>query len=323
MAKVKITADTILTILQQLMNDEDVNYKITDMSAPEDWQGKTIQEVLNVEYYTFRHRPMNTEIVVQDLLSSKQDTSELYALTRAFCLLSLGSIERVFSKEIDTVTASASLEYWIQTDKVKLLENLIDDLSIATSGVRIPVTIGTEERKAIIVFGGLSVEEIEEATEFGEMAVCSLNVELILYPNVYSRSDYTVEFLVQDENDSNWVTLPISSFAFQTGMTQKAVPKLDKVQNTGNINLSRATTFTISFEGYDNDFVNNLVDKIFNATAETNLEDEEDNNEAISTRITRGNSQYTHNFVLKEHIVSVSDTGNETHSLVLTTRGIK
>ena len=37
MAKIKVSADTILSILQGIMNDEDINYTITDVSAPEDW----------------------------------------------------------------------------------------------------------------------------------------------------------------------------------------------------------------------------------------------------------------------------------------------
>ena len=61
MKKIKVSADTVLAILKGIMDDEDINYTITDLSAPKDWQNKKIQDVLNVEYYTFRHRPVDTD----------------------------------------------------------------------------------------------------------------------------------------------------------------------------------------------------------------------------------------------------------------------
>ena len=85
----------------------------------------------------------------------------------------------MFSKENDIVTVSANLEYWLQDSKVKLLEDLIEDMTVETMGIRIPVQIGKEMRKAIIVFGNLDVSDYQEATEFGGMAVCDLNVDII------------------------------------------------------------------------------------------------------------------------------------------------
>ena len=144
MAKIKVSADTVLSILQGIMNHEDVNYTITDKSAPVSWQGKKVQEVLNVDYYTYRHRPMDTEIIIRDLLAQGKSADSLFSLNRSFCLLSLNSTERVFSKDNDIVTVSTNLEYWLQADKVKILEDLIEDMTIETTGIRIPVQIGKE-----------------------------------------------------------------------------------------------------------------------------------------------------------------------------------
>lgn len=322
MKKIKISADTVLSILKGIMGDADINYTITDQSAPKEWQGKKVQDILNVDYYTFKHRPVDTEVLVQELAKQGQDTNVLYALTRAFCILSLNSTERVFSKNNDIVNVSANLEYWLQTDKVKLLEDMFEDIAIETSGIRIPVQIGTEKRQVLVALGSLNISEIEETTEFGEMSVCDIDIDLVFYPNAYSKSDYTAEFLV----NSKWVELPFSSLSFSNTMTQKAIPNANKVQSVGNINLSKAKTFTFGFDGYHNDFIDQLVSDAYlgDIDEEGNIVPDTDNNELITLRLTRGEKQYIYNCVIKEHMITVQeDTSNESHSLVLTRRGKK
>lgn len=328
MAKVKISADTVLTILKGIMEDEDINCTIADPSAPKEWKGKTLQEVLNVDYYTFKHRPIDTEIVVEELMQQGKEVDELEALKRAFCILSLNSTERVFSKTNDIVTVSVSLEYWIQTEKIKLLEDMVEDIIVESTGIRIPVKIGNEERQVILAIGNLQISELQEATEFGEMAVCELEVDLMFYPKATSMSDYKVEFAVVDEdtNTSEWVEVPCSSISFSKSMTQKAVPNANKPKSVGNINLSSAKAIVLVFDGYKNKF----IDKLSNDTLLGDLTDkgteteDQDNNESIILRITRDDVQNYYNCVIKDHTITVQEnTGNETHSLTLTKRGIK
>lgn len=319
MSKIKVTADIVLEILKGIMGAEEINYKITDKSAPKEWQGKTIQDVLNIEYYTFRHRPMNTEAIISDLLKQKEDANVLYSLERSFGLLSLGKVDRVFSKDNDIVTVPANLEYWIQSSKIKLLEDLVDDMARETVGIRIPVQIGKENRQVIIALSNLEITEIQEATEFGEMAVGELNVDLLFYPDVTSRTDYQLEFLV----DNAWVKLPFSSLTFSSSMTQKAAPYMNNPKNVGSINLSKVKSMVVAFDGYNNSF----VDFVTNASMQSDVvegEDHYDNNTTISTRVTRKDEVFLYDFVIKDHNVIVQeDTGNETHSLTLTTGGYK
>lgn len=325
--KIKISADTILSILKGLMNTEDINYTITDKSAPIEWQGKTVQEALNVDYYTFRHRPMDTEIVIRDLMQQGLESDSLYSLNRSFGVLSLSSVERVFSKENDIVSVSANLEYWVQSDKVKLLEDMFEDMTVETTGIRVPVQIGKEMRKAIVVFGNLNVTELQETTEFGEMAVCDIDIDMVFYPDVISMSDYKVEFLITDEETGTgkWEEVPISGFSFSKTMTQKAVPNANKPKSVGNINLSSAKTFDLTFDGYKNKFIDKLTnDTMLGDFTENGDETEEqDNNESIILRITRDDVQNYYNCVVKNHTLSIqANTGNETHSLTLVKRGI-
>ena len=327
MSKIKVSADTVLSILQGIMNTEEMNYKITDKSAPADWQNKTVQEALNIDYYTYKHRPMDTEVIIRDLMAKGMQTDSLYSLTRSFCLLSLGPVERVFSKENDIVSVSANLEYWLQDSKVKLLEDLIEDMTVETMGIRIPVQIGKEMRKAIIVFGNLDVSDYQETTEFGGMAVCDLNVDIIFYPDVVSKSDYKVEFLVVEPgtNKASWVNVPLTSISIPVNMTQKAVPKANRTSDVGNINLSRVKSFVLTFDGYNNTFVNVLTDMTLSSDYSYDGEElkNSNNNAQFIMRLTRGTKEYFYDTVIKAHTIGVQDdTGNETHSLTLTTRGL-
>ncbi len=322
MAKVKISADTVLSILKGIMEDADINYTIKDPSAPKEWQGKTVQEVLNVDYYTFKHRPIDTEIVVEELMQQGKDVDELEALKRAFCILSLNSTERVFSKNNDIVTTSASLEYWIQTEKIKLLEDMVEDIVVESTGIRIPVKIGNEERQVILAIGSLQISELQETTEFGEMAVCELEVDMMFYPKATSMSDYKVEFLV----DAEWIEVPCSSVSFSKSMTQKTIPNANKPKSVGNINLSSSKAIVLVFDGYKNKFIDKLSNNTLlgDLTEDGKETEEQDNNEAVILRITRNDVQNYYNCVIKDHTITIQEnTGNETHSLTLTKRGIK
>jgi hypothetical protein len=319
MSKIKITADAVLSIIQGIFSDEDVNVVIDDPSAPPSWAGKTIEQILNVEYYTFKHRPISTQNVIDKMLEENGQTDKLAGISRAFCLLSLGNIERLFSKDVDMVVLSASLEYYIQTSKVKLLEYLIEDCNIATSGLRIPVQFGNETRKAVIIFGQPTVSDIQTAATFGEMALVDVAVNLILYPDVISYSEYTVSVSFRDsEGELKTSTIPLSSFTFVNTMTQKAVPRATDTRRVGNVNLSNAKSFVLVFEGYNNDFINHITDKALSSDAS------QDNNESFILSITRGDAEaYTHEVVIKDHQVIVNaDTGNETHTLTLVTGGV-
>ena len=318
MAKIKVSADIVLSILKGIMEDPAINYTIEDVSAPSDWRGKNVQEALGVEYYTFRHKPVDTEIIVQELINQGKEYDTLEALRRSFCILSLGPRERVFSKKNDIVAVSANLEYWIQSDKVKLLEDMFEDVAVETIGERISVQIGKENRQALIAIGAINVIELQETAEYGEMSVCEIDIEIIIYPNATNLTDYSIEFFV----NNGWIMLPISSLSMTCSMNQKAVPKANSVRSVGNINLSRVKTFVMTFDGYHNKFVDYLMELALADDANENKDF--DNNETILIRLTREGKQFLYDCVIKEHSIIVQEnTGNEVHSLTLTRRGIK
>ena len=317
MKKIHITADAVLAIIRSIFEDEDVNITVDDTEAPETWQGKTVSEILNVEYYTFKHRPSSTQDAVKNILAAKGEANELAALNCAFGLLTVGEIERLFSKDVDTVVLQASLGYYIQTDKIKLLEYLIEDCNIALCGLRIPVQFGSETRRAVVIFDRPNVGDIQSTAPFGEMANVDVEVAMLLYPDVASYSDYTINIGFTDNGVEKSADVPLSSFSAAETMTQDAVPSIKARESVGQINLSRATSFVLVFEGYNNDFINYITDKALTPNST-------DNNEPLTLKITRSVKTYTHSVIVKDHQITVNaDTGNETHTLTLVKRGMK
>lgn len=314
--KVKVSANAVLTIIQGIFNDDEVNTVIDDPSAPREWKGKRIQDILNVEYFTFKHRPLSSEEIIAEKLREGREANTLEALDRGFCVVSLGGVERLFSKDVDMATVTASMEYWVQTDKIQLLEYLIEDSNLAANGIRIPVVFGEETRQAVIIFSPLNVVDVQTESSCGEMAVCEVTVNLLLYPDVASYSDYTVKFEWMQEDGQKSADVPLTSFSAINTMTQKAVPYVAAPRKVGNINLSCANSFVLVFDGYNNDFINYITDKALSGAGDT------DNNQAYTMTITRREATYVHEVVIKDHqIIANDDTGNETHTLCVVTRG--
>ncbi len=317
--KVRITADAVLAIVRGIFEDEDVNFTVDDISAPESWQGKTVGDILNVEYYTFKHRPEASQTIIERIMQEKGYATRLEALNRSFCLLSLGNVERLYSKDVDMAVLSATLEYYVQTSKIKLLEYLIEDSNIETSGLRIPVQFGDQLRKAVVFFGRPVVSDIQSSTPFGEAAIAEVEVVIMLYPDVYSYSDYTVSVTFKNDSGASVTSaVPLSSFSVANVMTQDAVPYINNPRKVGNINLSRASSFVLVFEGYNNPFINHITDLALSG------EKVADNNTPYKLTIQRGEKTYTHEVVIKDHQTTTNaDTGNETHTLTFVIKGVK
>lgn len=315
MKKIKVTGDAVLSIIMGIFADENINSVIENG----EWQGKTLQEVLNVEYYTFKHRPEKSEKIIEQKINAGDiDVDMMLSLARSFCLVSLGDTERLFSKDVDMLTASANMEYAIQTSKVKILESLIENCNLALCGVRIPVKFGEENRQAIVIFEHPIVSDIQTNSAYGEIAVIDVGVSMLLYPDVVSYSDYSVEFEYMDgEEQEQSGAIPLSSIAFINTMTQKSVPYAQNTTKVGSINLSCANSFVLVMDGYNNAFINYIVDKALSDKGDT------DNNQTYLMTLKRKGKPYTHEVVIKDHQVTVNaDTGNETHTLNLVTRGI-
>lgn len=326
--KIKLTADGVLDILTRIFKGEGVNHVIGE-NAPDAWRNRTVTDVLNVEYYTYKYRPDDTKRIIDELLNASADASAdasvkvvntLAALDRSFCILSRGEIERVYSKDEDTIHLSdVSLEYWVQTSKIKLLENLIEDCNISLCGRRHQIDIDeTTAYSAIIIFGTPEVTDIRQDTVCGEMAKCVVGVEMLIYPSATSYCDYTVSFSVG--NGDSGITdcaLPLKSIKITSSMTQRGLPHIENGRRTGSVNLANANTFLLTFDGRrGNAFIDYLTKKTLSEPDEVR-----DNNDIIAMKIERDGQSYTHRVIIKDHQISVeANTENETHMLSLTTK---
>jgi len=320
--KVKITAKEVLKIIKAIFNPKDGEGKplaelgntvVSDPGLDSKYQGKTLNECLNVKYYTLKHKAISSKEVLANQLAKNGTVDELIALDRAYCLVNLSDTQRLYSKDTDMLTLSISLEYWVQTAKIPLLEWLIEDCNIALSGLRIPVTFGDQTRQAVVIFDRPIISDIQLTSQIGESALVDVGVQMILYPDATSYCNYEVsfDFMGMDGVYRTGVKVPLSTFAVTNLYTQKSIPQSMQVSNVGNVNLSRALSFALVFDGYNNEFANLCTSRALASEVG-------DVNGAFTMHIKRWDKSVSHTVVVKDHQITVnSDTNNEVHSLTL------
>ena len=324
MAKIIFTADTLIQILQTIFDDEDLNVVVD--SNRNNWKGKTINEILNISYYAFKHRANTTNDIKEVIIAQDPDLkniSLLEVLKRSFCLVSISNIQRLFSPDIDQIAVEGTLQYWLQTEKIKLLESLIETANIMLCGIKLPIEIDGENRKAILFFDNL-ITTINEEDEIGESAFVTVNISLMITPNVVNYTDYKIEFAITNENNQvEYIPLSITSIAIGNSMVPKSIPFTNDTSRTNTINLSNATLFTISFDGYaDNKIISLFTDSALSKAA-VNVENKPDNNNLYTMRLTRLGKSYIYNLRFKDYsIITKNDTGNETHTVSFTTGAV-
>lgn len=323
--KVKITADGVLEIIKGILTDEEVNIVIDDEQSPKEWKGKRIMDILNAEFYAFKHRPATTEQLALEIMSqgNKPPSEDISGTSRSFCLVELLNTERTFARNIDNVSVVANVEFWIQTEKVPLLEYLFEGVAATHSGLRFNVNINGEMRQCLTSFDNFAVNEVDPEEYIGEASICNFAVTMILQPAAANYADYKVEFYIKD----HWVDFPFNTLQFISTMTQKALPSVN-AQFTSAINLSNSKGFAFTFDSYQNDFIDWLISYAFNMENELfeNTEKPQmivNNNEIVMMKLTRNDRSYIYNCVVKDHQINIqNDISNESNSLVLTIRGI-
>lgn len=332
MERITIKHNEMLQLLLQLLNT--VDFTVEDSTAPQDWQHKKATEILNCQYYSYKHRP---DTVVESNKAMKGN-SILFGNPKSFCHFSIApqGIQRAYSKDSDIVTVTTDLEYWVQSNKQYLVEELIERLSVASCGRRLTVQLGDKSRRVLLTFSNVVASDIEEKTAFGEMIVLSVSVTFIFAEPIYSKADYLVEFLVANintltqeqegelENNGKWISVSYLTLQLQNSSTQKALPLVNNVQFTSTINLSSSKVLAISFDGY---MYNKAIELLASSTLLGNCkelftgkaEQEIDINKNHYIRLTRGEEKYYYECVLQDHkIVIGEEPNNETHTLLFT-----
>ena len=318
MVRTRFTANTLKDIVNRILSDEEINIEISD--GKEEWIGKTVMQVLNTHYYTFKHKvSSNTEKMA--VMQSQDDTLQedtLDVTKQSYCLVTINTQQRQFSKNIDQISVEGNLEYWLQSEKVHLLEDLIESANLATCGLRIPLEINGQNKNIIIWFDSFSVSSLDQSN-LGETIIVNVGVSLLVKPMYSSYSDYKFEFLIGD----TYYELPITSFNYDNEMVQKSLPRMNRPSSTDNLNLSNVTCFTLNY----NLDKNNQVAKMFRSDSlkksAIDITELPSNNKIYTMRLTVNNDeQYTYQLILKSHKGQVNNTiDDEGNTIVLVCGG--
>lgn len=323
MAKVMITADTLMTIIKEVFSDNDLNTVVD--TGREEWKNKKLFDILNVDYYTHKHTVKSTEDIQNELMAQGvEEIDGLAVLKRSFCLVSLEEMQRLWSKDIDQIAVKGTLQFWLQAEKLKLLEAFIEAVNIALCGEKLTIELQGERRRATLFFGSVN-SNVEGQTEIGESAIATISVDMMITPNIVCYSDYGIKFLAPKENDKNeleFQSLPVTNIQLGDMMTGKAIPFSKDSRRSSQINLSNSMVVTLTFEGNaDSPVVKMFVkDKLSRAATNISDDDKPDNNKIYPMKLTRLSDDYVYDMKVQDHKISVNnDTGVEINTLSLTT----
>ena len=296
MVRTRFTANTLKDIVNTVLRDEDVNALVQD--GKEEWIGKTEMDVLNVHYYTFKHKVANNTEKIAIMKSQDETLQEdkLDMVKQSYCLVTINSQQRQFSKDIDQISVEGNLEYWLQSEKVHLLEDLIESANLATCGLRIPLEINGQSKSVIIYFDSFSASSLKQ-DELGETMVVNVGVSLLIKPQFNSYSDYKFEFLI----DNNYVELPVTRFNYDVSMVQKSLPRVNRPSLTESLNLSCVTCFTLFYNPNKGNLVAQMFKKDSLKKAATNILEVPKNNKSYVLKLSVDDESYVYNLVLKDY----------------------
>ena len=314
MAKIKFKTDTLLTIVQDIFSAEEVDTVVT--GAHRIYKGKKLGEILNAHYYAFKHKIFSVGEKVERMKEQDPDLREgiLNFYRQSYCLVTVDETERLFSKDVDKLQADGTLEYWIQTEKVKFLEELIENANLYACGRKLDVQIGDETRKCTAVFTLRNVSGMDD-TELGETQIATVGVTLLLEPAYACYSDYTVSFAVGEQN----VPLPLVRLSMDGAMVSKSIPLASVPSCVNNLNLSHTTVFTLEFNAdADNAAAEMFVSDAFSRGAENHAA--ADINKTYAMTLTRREKHYFYSVRMTQFKTQVENSlENETCIVVLST----
>jgi len=317
MVRAKFNADALSAIVQGLFNDAEVNTTIT--GGIQEWEGKNITEILNTHYYTFKHRVLTLEEKIAIMKNQDPSLNEgvLNFMKQSYCLVSIDNQQRSWSKDIDQITVDGTLEFWLQTEKVKFLEELIENANIGVCGLRIPVEIGGQNRECVIYFENPKVSGMD-IESLGETSIVTIGVSLIVYPAIASYSDWIVKVQVNGE----YKVFPILRINFNNVMVPKSSPMMNNPSRANNSNLSNTTSITLEYQADKDNEVAEMLAFDSLSKAATNLTERADNNKVYKIRAIRNNVQYDYDMKIQDHKLQVNNSlENETNVVVFATGG--
>jgi len=315
MEHITITAEIILQILQNILESEPVN--ILNGQAQEAFGATTLQEALNIEYYTFNYtRPTSFE-QLQAVLT-QMDRPPVMNQTKSFCLYTHGNTQQVYASDVDKSASQGIIDFWVQIEKIQMIEYLIAQVNKQLNGIpKILQFPNNQVRKLQFIVDFVNRVDYAYNTPIGDIAHLQLTVLMWINPSgTITYSDYLVHFAWTSE-DGNLVSanVPLTSINLSSVMNERAMPMVGNQAKVGNVNLSNANEFAITFDGdSDNLFIQHLTDVSLSQIGV-------DNNQVYTLTITRAGKQYVHEVIIKQHQITIrNDTSNETHSLNLVTR---
>jgi len=311
-----LTAEKILGMIKGIFVSEAIN--ILNDEAKQAFGADTLQDALNMEYWTFNYRRHESwEQLEYDF--KHMDRPPLLSRTKSFCLYTNTSIQNPYAKDVDIASASGTLDFWVQIDKIQIVEYLIAQVNNEIRGKALkPTFVNGEVRKVQLILDYINSIEYSYKTNLGDLAHMQINVLLYLIPDgTVTHDDYQVSISWTDiDGTAKSANLPLVSANLTNVGNPKSFPQIGNNQKVGHINLSSNNEFNFNLDGdVNNAFIQHITDMSFANAVENNI--------VYTLNIVRAEQSYLIDCVVQNHQISIArGTGAETHSVSFIRQGI-
>lgn len=241
-----------------LINEDDGTSETADLA-----------EYLNIHFYNWKQRLVEKDdneqpySVLEDWVQSLN-----FSMNESYALVEKTDEEVTASQDIDSATITSKVTFLIQTNKVKNLDYYITKIRNAYLGVpqEIQNSYG-EKLKAFIMVGALIYDEEPFETQLGECIIASINIKLTYLNNAFTYSDTEFSISLDGDDDSKYLTLPITKVTFQNVFTSTPLTMSARPDLTGFIASSATTAITLTFYDFDKELTNRFNELFWSSTA--------------------------------------------------------
>lgn len=228
-----------------------------------------LAEYLNIHFYNWKQRLVEKDeneqpySVLEDWVQSLN-----FSMNESYALVEKTDEEVTASQDIDSATITSKVTFLIQTNKVKNLDYYITKIRNAYLGVpqEIQNSYG-EKLKAFIMLGSLIYEEEPFTMQLGECIIASINLKITYLNNAYTYSDTQFLISLDGDDDSKYLTLPITKATFQDVFTATPLTTSARPDLTGFIASSTTTVVTLTFYDFDKELSNRFNELFWSSSA--------------------------------------------------------
>jgi hypothetical protein len=308
--KTLITNSTLVEIMKNIFTENDFDIAIQGVNNKKAFMTKAL-EYLDINFYCFQ-----ADQTVRGFYGMTSDQQEQYIkemsinMQKTMALCEVSNLEVLASEDIDGGSYDGTITFFIQTDKIALLDDYITRLRNRYTGeYESGINSNGDETAIMMKIGDLVVQDSPFTSPIGRANICSLTIN---FGYMLKALNYTSEkflFSLTGEMDS-YKTIPFSNATL--GITYTTLPNTCQNQPmvVGDISNSASMSITVTYYEFSKfEILSTLRQRVMKLCSEDNkINPSENLRNSIYVRYQCNGDVYTYRMIVKEYIKKIINT---------------